>query len=112
VARLDAKVWVTSHHRAVITDRAKFLADLAAFASKIDERRERIVSWLREDGPQTVDELAARGLLYPPGHDAVYVECAERRSVALHLDELVGEGRVREEAGRFGLAEGTAASAG
>ena len=103
VARLDAKVWVTSHHRAVITDRAKFLADLAAFASKIDERRERIVGWLREGGPRTIDELAARGLLYPPGHEAVYVKCAERRSMALHLEELVGEGRVREEARRYGL---------
>ena len=27
----------------------------------------------------------------------------ERRSVALHLDALVGEGRVREEAGKCGL---------
>ena len=103
VARLEARVWVTSHHRAVITDRAKFRADLAAFAAKIDERGERIVGWLRE-GPQTLDELARRRLLYPPEHEAVWVQCAERRSIALHLDELVAQARVREEAGRYGLA--------
>jgi glyoxylase-like metal-dependent hydrolase (beta-lactamase superfamily II) len=39
VAELDARIWVTSHHRAVITERSKFLADLAGFAGKIDERR-------------------------------------------------------------------------
>jgi hypothetical protein len=34
VAELDARIWVTSHHRAVITERSKFLADLAGFAAR------------------------------------------------------------------------------
>lgn len=36
VAELDARIWATSHHKAVVTDRAQFMADLARFASKID----------------------------------------------------------------------------
>jgi len=95
VARLDARVWVTSHHRAVITDRADFLAQLAAFAAKIDERSERLLALLAP-GPQSLGDLVRQGLLYPPGHDALWVACAERRSIAMHLMELLADGRVRQ----------------
>ena len=51
VAELDARIWATSHHKAVITDRAQFLADLARFASKIDERSAQLLGYL-QDPPQ------------------------------------------------------------
>jgi len=103
VAELDARVWVTSHHRAVVTDRPAFLAALAAFAGKIDERSERLLAMLAS-GPQTLDELVRQGLLYPPGHDALWVDCAERRSIGMHLDELMAAARVaRDEQGRYHL---------
>ena len=101
VAGLDARVWVTSHHRAVITDRADFLDQLAAFAGKIDERTDRLLALLAP-GPQSLDALVRQGLLYPPGHAALWVDCAERRSIGLHLDELLTDGRVRRlDDGRF-----------
>ena len=101
VARLDARVWVTSHHRAVITARADFLAQLAAFAGKIDERSERLLTLLAP-APQSLDWLVRQRLLYPPEHDALWVDCAERRSIGLHLDELLADGRVRLQGdGRF-----------
>ena len=101
VARLDARVWVTSHHRAVITARADFLAQLAAFAGKIDERSRRLLALLAP-GPQSLDALVRQRLLYPPEHDALWVDCAERRSIGLHLDELLADGRVRQQGdGRF-----------
>ena len=103
-ARLDARVWVTSHHRAVITDRQQFLDALAAFSAKIDQRRDRLLAMLAP-GPQALDDLARQGLLYPPGHDALWVDYAERRSIGLHLDELIADGRVRQlDDGRFALA--------
>lgn len=103
VARLDARVWVTSHHRAVITDRPQFLDALAAFTAKIDERRARVLAML-VPGPQALDDLARQGLLYPPGHDAPWVAFAERRSIGLHLDELVADDRVqRLDDGRYAL---------
>jgi glyoxylase-like metal-dependent hydrolase (beta-lactamase superfamily II) len=103
VAKLDARVWVTSHHRAVITDRADFQAQLAAFAGKIDEREARLLAMLA-DGPQSLDDLVRRRLLYPPEHDALWVDCAERRSITMHLDELVADGRVRVlDDGRFAV---------
>ena len=103
VADLDARIWITSHHRAVISDRSKFLADLAGFAAKIDERSEKLLGYLR-DGPQSLEELARRRLLYPPGFSLPYVESAERNSIRMHLDEFLGEGIVLSDGERFALA--------
>ena len=103
VAKLDARVWVTSHHRAVITDRQQFGDALAAFSAKIDERRDRLLAMLAP-GPQTLADLVRQRLLDPPGHEAPWVDFAERRSIGLHLDELLADDRVRAlEDGRFML---------
>ena len=94
VRTLDARVWVTSHHRGVITGRAAFEQALDRFAAKIDERSERLLGYLRER-PHTLDELAARRILYPVGFELPYVESAERRSIAQHLEQLRQAGRVQ-----------------
>jgi glyoxylase-like metal-dependent hydrolase (beta-lactamase superfamily II) len=103
VAQLDAEVWVTSHHRAVITDRAQFLAELARFASRIDERNEKLLGYLRERS-HTLAELVDRRLLYPQGVSLPYVESAESNSIRMHLDELAAQGRVGVDGDRFVLA--------
>ena len=97
MAELEVRVWVTSHHRAVISDRQQFLADLQRFAGKIDERSEKLMAYL-QDGPQTLDQLVARRLLYPVGFHLPYVESAERNTIAMHLEELAAAGRVAQDA--------------
>ena len=94
VAGLEASIWVTSHHRGVLRDRTAFLDHLARFTAKIDERADRLLGYLR-GGPLSIGELVQRRLLYPPGYDVPYVESAERRSIELHLDELIAAGRVQ-----------------
>ncbi len=94
VARLDARIWVTSHHRAVITDRSLFLDQLAAFAAKIDERRDRLLAYLAA-GPLAMDALVPLRLLYPTDYQSPSVDCIERRSIGMHLDELIEDGSVR-----------------
>ena len=66
VQDLPARVWVTSHHRGVVSDRATFLAHLAAFGARIDERSERLLQMLA-DGPSTLEALVQRRLTYPVG---------------------------------------------
>ena len=96
IAALDARIWVTSHHRAVVTERAQFLADLAKFAAKIDERSDRLLDYLRER-PHTLAELVQRRLLYPPGFSLPYVESAEENSIRMHLEELRSASRIRAD---------------
>jgi glyoxylase-like metal-dependent hydrolase (beta-lactamase superfamily II) len=101
LADLPAKIWVTSHHRGVLTERAKFLDALAAFTAKLDQREQRLLGLLGER-PRTLDELVVCRLLYPPGHQEIWVDEAERRSISQHLDELLAAGRVaRLEDGHY-----------
>jgi glyoxylase-like metal-dependent hydrolase (beta-lactamase superfamily II) len=99
---LPASVWVTSHHKGVYTDRAAFQAALQAYTRRIDEREAVLVERLRER-PRSLDELAAAGLLYPPGHKTAGTEAIERRTISQHLDELVAAGRVEPQNDRYCL---------
>lgn len=92
---IPAKVWVTSHHRGVYDDRERFLADLAAFAGKLDARSEKLVGMLAGT-PKTLAQLVRERLIYPQGHEGVWVDKAEERTISRHLEELLADGRVRE----------------
>lgn len=97
VRELDARTWVTSHHKGVIHDRTVFLQLLDRFAGKLDQRSEHLRGYLRER-PHTLEQLAERRILYPPGyHGMPFVDDAERRTVALHLAELQAEGEVAQD---------------
>lgn len=99
---LPASTWITSHHRGVITDRAEFLDQLAAFAARIDEREARLLQMLAP-GPRTLADLARERLLYKPEADSLWIPSAERRSIAMHLDELIAAGRVQRVGETFAL---------
>ncbi|MCW5638215.1 MAG: MBL fold metallo-hydrolase [Rubrivivax sp.] len=77
---LPARVWITSHHKGVVTDRAAFLDLLAAFAGRLDEREARLLQML-EAGPRTLAELARQRLLYPPHAADVWTDSAEARTI-------------------------------
>lgn len=101
VADVPASVWVTSHHRGAVTERSDFLSALSAFASKIDQRSQTLLERLAGE-PKSLDELVRLRLLYPTNYRELWVDFVERRTIAQHLDELLGEGRIeRLEDGRF-----------
>jgi glyoxylase-like metal-dependent hydrolase (beta-lactamase superfamily II) len=104
LSELPAKVWITSHHKGAIGERAQFDALLRAFAARIDEREARLLQMLAS-GPQCLDQLVAQRLLYPPEASDLWVGCAEARSIEQHLHELHTAGRVvLDEQGRYRLA--------
>jgi glyoxylase-like metal-dependent hydrolase (beta-lactamase superfamily II) len=106
LVELPAQVWITSHHKGVVDDRAQFDALLQAFAARIDERQARLLQMLAA-GPQSLDQLVTQRLLYPPNASDLWVGCAEARSIEQHLDELREAGRVQfDEHGRYRLAAG------
>lgn len=102
VKDIPARVWVTSHHKGVVTERATFLALLKAFASRLDAREEAIADHLRRM-PSTLEELVAHRFVYPPELDDLYYEDAERRTIEQHLAALALAGRAAEEGGRWRL---------
>lgn len=102
---IPAQVWVTSHHRGIYTERDRFLTDLAAFAAKIDQREQRLLTLLGES-PKTLDQLVEQRVLYPRGFNAAWVTDAETRTISQHLAELLADGRVIvDEPGVYRLAE-------
>jgi glyoxylase-like metal-dependent hydrolase (beta-lactamase superfamily II) len=104
LAELPASVWITSHHKGVITDRADFDAKLRAYALRLDQSEAKLLQMLA-GGPRTLADLVRERLLYPTDHDEVWIDSAEARTIAQHLDELLAAGRVRPESGsRFALA--------
>ena len=78
-----------------------FDAALRTFAGRLEERSEKLLGMLSE-GPRTLAELVRQRLLYPPGFEELWIDCAETRSIGQHREELLAEGQVREVApGRY-----------
>ncbi|MGQ0511780.1 MAG: MBL fold metallo-hydrolase [Betaproteobacteria bacterium] len=100
VKDIPAKVWITSHHKGVVTDREAFLALLAAFSSRLDAREAAIASHL-EARPATLAELVAHRFVYPRHLDELFYDDAERRVIEQHLAALAAAGRAVEEGGRW-----------
>ena len=100
VKDIPAKVWITSHHKGVITDRETFLALLKAFASRLDAREEAIAQYLREH-PSTLAELVAHRFVYPRNLDDLFYADAEHRTIEQHLEALARAGRAIDEGGRW-----------
>ncbi len=100
VPDIPAKVWITSHHKGVITERETFLTLLRAFASRLDAREEAIAQHLRQR-PSTLAELVTHRFVYPPDRDELYYADAERRTIEQHLEALARDGRIVDEGGRW-----------
>jgi glyoxylase-like metal-dependent hydrolase (beta-lactamase superfamily II) len=103
VRDVPASVWVTSHHKGVITERETFLGLLDAFAAKLEAREDAIAAHLAAQ-PSTLDELVAKRFVYPQGYEDVFIDAAERRTIAQHLASLLRAGRIAEDGGHFHLA--------
>jgi len=100
---LPASVWITSHHKGVVTERTKFIELLDAYTGRLAEREARLLQML-QPSPRTLAELVRQRLIYPPDHADLWVDFAEERSISMHLAELVHAGRVRcDDGARYSL---------
>jgi glyoxylase-like metal-dependent hydrolase (beta-lactamase superfamily II) len=97
---MQAKTWITYHHKGVITDEGQFRTLLKAYRGKIDQREAAIVAEL-QTRPMTLDELVAHRFLYPPDYQEIFVEDAERITITQHLQKLLDEERIAFADGRY-----------
>ncbi len=100
IADLPACCWITSHHKGVVRERSEFLTLLQAFTARLDAREARVLELLRA-GPKTLDDLARARVVYRPEASELWIDSAERHSIAQHLEELLETGRVRREEDLF-----------
>ena len=97
---LDARWYVTFHHKGVVEGRAAFLALLDEYEAAIGRRERALLAML--DEPRTIDEIVAKRFIYRPHVTLMFVEGVERRSAELHLERLIAREQVDEvEPGRY-----------
>lgn len=103
VRAIEARWFVTFHHKGVIEGREKFAHEVERFAAVIADREQRLLAFLAE-GPRSIDDVVTHRFIYRQGVDLPFVESVERRSMTMHLDRLERQGRAERHAdGRFAL---------
>jgi glyoxylase-like metal-dependent hydrolase (beta-lactamase superfamily II) len=100
VRDLDARHYVTFHHKGVVDGRAEFVRLLDEFAAVIERRSDRLLALL--DQPRTLDDLVVDGIVYRVGtRPDHFGHSVERRTISMHLDALQRQGVVRIEGAQF-----------
>ena len=89
---VDAQWWLTFHHKGLIESRAEFLVMLESFRSMIDFREDNLLSFIER--PRTMDDIVEHRFVYRPGTGGTMADQVERRSMGMHLERLVRDGRV------------------
>ncbi|MDH4248521.1 MAG: MBL fold metallo-hydrolase [Deltaproteobacteria bacterium] len=100
IEHLQARVWITYHHKGVITERETFDSLLAAFRQRLVQREEALLAALTPPG-RTLEELVTRRFVYPPDFQEVFVAAVERKTISEHLSLLREQGRILTEGERF-----------
>lgn len=97
---VEARWYVTFHHKGIIDGRDRFVEMIDAFGSVIQTRHDRMLAFLAE--PHTVEEMVANRFVYRAHVEGVYIDAVERRTAALHLARMDERGEVEEVApGRY-----------
>jgi glyoxylase-like metal-dependent hydrolase (beta-lactamase superfamily II) len=91
---IDARTFITFHHKGVVEGRATFLQLLDEYEAVIGRRERALLAFLAE--PRTVDAIVAHRFVYRPHVRLVFADAVERRSAVLHLERLIAAGQVSE----------------
>jgi hydroxyacylglutathione hydrolase len=97
---IEARWYVTFHHKGVVEGHGEFVRQLDAFAAVIGDREARLLTYLAE--PHTINDIVKHRFIYRPGVELLFADHVERTSMTMHLTRLVRDGGVREiEPGLF-----------
>lgn len=88
---IDARHYVTFHHKGVVDGRETFLTMLDDFAAVIGRREEAMLAFLRE--PRSLADMVAHRFVYRPGVQISFADHVEARTSQLHLDRFVRRGQ-------------------
>ncbi len=91
---IDARWYVTFHHKGVIDGREAYLGAIDAFAEVIAHREDRMVAFA--DEPRSIDDFVAQRFVYRPHVTLPFVDTVELRSARMSIERLVARGRLTE----------------
>lgn len=89
---IDARHFVTFHHKGVVDGRDTFLRMLTDFAAVIGRREEAMLAFLAE--PRSLEDMVAHRFVYRPGVQIAFADHVEARTARQHLDRFVRRGQV------------------
>jgi glyoxylase-like metal-dependent hydrolase (beta-lactamase superfamily II) len=90
---VQAHWWQTFHHKGLIEGRDNFLEMLQAFSAMIEKREASLLEFLGE--PRNMDQLVEHRFIYRPGAQTPMIDIIERRSITMHLERLLEQGRIK-----------------
>lgn len=96
---IDAKTYVTFHHKGIVEGRSEFLTQLDAFAAVIGRREGALLEFLAE--PHTMEEIVAHRFVYRPGVQVTFADHVERNTAEMHLRRMIRNGMVTVEGTSF-----------
>lgn len=96
---VEADWFGTFHHIGVLEGQEAFLERLDVFEGAIERREKALLEFLTT--PHTLDEIVEHRFVFRPGTTGVFHDAAEMRSMTLHLERLMEQGQVVEEANGF-----------
>ena len=103
VKDIPARVWITSHHKGVITERGDLplTAGGVRGAARCARGGDR---GLTAAAPRDARRTGGAALRLPEAPHDLYYDDAERRTIGQHLESLASAGRALEEGGRWRMA--------
>jgi glyoxylase-like metal-dependent hydrolase (beta-lactamase superfamily II) len=104
LAAVEARYYVTAHHRGLVEGSTAFREALERYTAVITKREDRLLDYLGE--PHSLDELVDHRFVYRP-QDPPTRTPLERRHVEQHIERLLRQGRiVLEQADRYVRSDG------
>ncbi len=97
---VEAKWYVTFHHKGIIEGRELFLSMIDKFHAVIETRHNAMLEFLAE--PRSLDEMMTHRFVYRPHVEHVFADSVERRTADLHVARMLDRGEATEvEPGLF-----------
>ncbi|MEL7157492.1 MAG: MBL fold metallo-hydrolase [Actinomycetota bacterium] len=93
---IEARWYVTFHHKGIIDGRETFLEMIDAFTAVIDRRHQAMLAFLAE--PRSLVDLAKHRFVYRPHVEGHHIEAVEARTAELHVARMLQRGEITEVA--------------
>ncbi len=91
---IEAKHYVTFHHKGIVDGHTEFVKQLDRFAGVITEREDHLHTYLSE--PRTMEDIVKHRFIYRPDAKVLFADHVERTSMQMHLTRMIRIGSVVE----------------